>query len=234
MSTAASSVRGPGLGVCDQGGPCYRCLIPSRRRPGLVPSCAEGGVLGVLPGVIGDDPGHRDDQADSGHGEPLAGRLLLYDAWKMRFRELKLRRDPECPVCGDNPTVKELVDYDQFCGIAPQSASTTAATGGLPAGWETTVEDLKRRIDAKEDVFILDVREPNEYRDLPHPGRHPDSAGRAPEAGRRGHRRRRLARHHRPLQDGRSKREGRAAAARTRRDLCSEPGRWDPRLDRLD
>jgi sulfur-carrier protein adenylyltransferase/sulfurtransferase len=152
-----------------KGGPCYRCLYPEPPPPGLVPSCAEGGVLGVLPGVIGTIQATETIKLILGSETTLAGRLLLYDAWKMRFRELKLRRDPECPVCGDHPTVKELIDYDQFCGRAPPAA-TTASQSGLPAGWETTVEELKRRVDEKDDVFILDVREPNEYQICRIPG----------------------------------------------------------------
>jgi molybdopterin/thiamine biosynthesis adenylyltransferase/rhodanese-related sulfurtransferase/molybdopterin converting factor small subunit len=151
-----------------KGGPCYRCLYPEPPPPGLVPSCAEGGVLGVLPGVIGTIQATETIKLLLGAETTLVGRLLLYDAWKMRFRELKLRRDPECPVCGDHPTVTQLIDYDQFCGLAP--AATTASQSGLPIGWETTVEELKRRVDAKDDVFILDVREPNEYQICRIPG----------------------------------------------------------------
>ena len=102
-----------------KGGPCYRCLYPEPPPPGLVPSCAEGGVLGVLPGVIGTIQATETIKLLLGGGSTLIGRLLLYDAWNMRFRELKLRRDADCPVCGDHPTVRELIDYDQFCGIAP-------------------------------------------------------------------------------------------------------------------
>jgi len=138
------------------GGPCYRCLYPEPPPPGLVPSCAEGGVLGVLPGVIGTIQATEAIKLILGIGQPLVGRLLLYDAFSMRFRELKLRRDPSCPVCGDNPTVKALIDYDQFCGVAP------AATAAAPIP-ETTVQDLKARLDRGDRVFVLDVREPNEY-----------------------------------------------------------------------
>ena len=138
------------------GGPCYRCLYPEPPPPGLVPSCAEGGVLGVLPGVIGTIQATEAIKLILGIGQPLVGRLLLYDAFSMRFRELKLRRDPACPVCGDHPTVKALIDYDQFCGVAP------AATAAAPIP-ETTVQDLKARLDRGDRVFVLDVREPNEY-----------------------------------------------------------------------
>src|SRR4029079_14214128 len=139
-----------------KGRPCYRCLYPEPPPPGLVPSCAEGGVLGVLPGMIGTIQATEAIKLVLGVGEPLVGRLLLYDALTMRFRELKLRRDPECPVCGDHPTVKTLIDYDQFCGIAPASAAA-------PAIPETTVQDLKARLDRGDRVFVLDVREPNEF-----------------------------------------------------------------------
>jgi adenylyltransferase/sulfurtransferase len=138
------------------GGPCYRCLYPEPPPPGLVPSCAEGGVLGVLPGIIGTIQATEAIKLILGIGRPLVGRLLLYDALTMGFRELKLRRDPECPVCGDNPTVRALIDYDQFCGIGtPQGAAAP-----IP---ETTVEELKARLDRRDAVYVLDVREPNEY-----------------------------------------------------------------------
>ena len=143
------------------GGPCYRCLYPEPPPPGLVPSCAEGGVLGVLPGVIGTIQATETVKLILGAGQPLVGRLLLYDAFTMRFRELKLRRDPECPVCGDRPTVRALIDYDQFCGIAPAPAAP------LP---ETTVQELKSRIDRGDAPFILDVREPNEFQICRIPG----------------------------------------------------------------
>ena len=141
-----------------KGGPCYRCLYPEPPPPGLVPSCAEGGVLGVLPGVIGVIQATEAIKLILGSGQPLVGRLLLYDALQMRFRELKLRRDPECPICGDHPTIHALIDYDQFCGVAP--AQTQHATSGVP---EITVEELKAKMDRGDDFFLLDVREPNEY-----------------------------------------------------------------------
>jgi molybdopterin/thiamine biosynthesis adenylyltransferase/rhodanese-related sulfurtransferase/molybdopterin converting factor small subunit len=139
-------------------GPCYRCLYPEPPPPGLVPSCAEGGVLGVLPGVIGTIQATESIKLILGAGSTLVGRLLLYDAWAMKFRELKLRRDPACPVCGDHPTIKQLIDYEEFCGVKPVAAA--AAGPGVP---ETTVEELKARIDAKAPIYILDVREPNEF-----------------------------------------------------------------------
>jgi len=150
------------------GGPCYRCLYPEPPPPGLVPSCAEGGVLGVLPGVIGMIQATEAIKLILATGQPLVGRLLLYDALNMRFRELKLRRDPACPVCGDHPTVKHLIDYEQFCGVQP--AATSASKPDLPPELETTVEELKARIDRGAPLFILDVREPNEYQIARIPG----------------------------------------------------------------
>ena len=143
-------------------GPCYRCLYPEPPPPGLVPSCAEGGVLGVLPGVIGVIQATESIKLVAGIGEPLIGRFLIYDALKMRFRELKLKKDPECPVCGPNPTVTKLIDYEQFCGVRPEP-QTAQATGGAVNDWEITPVDLKKKLDAGETPFILDVREPNEY-----------------------------------------------------------------------
>ena len=140
-------------------GPCYRCLYPEPPPPGLVPSCAEGGVLGVLPGVIGVIQATEAVKLILGIGEPLIGRFLIYDALKMRFRELKLRKDPECPVCGTNPTVTKLIDYEQFCGIRPEP-EPTAAVG---TGWEITSTELKVRLDRGDNVLVVDVREPNEY-----------------------------------------------------------------------
>ncbi len=143
-------------------GPCYRCLYPEPPPPGLVPSCAEGGVLGVLPGVIGTIQATEAVKLIMGIGEPLIGRFLIYDALRMKFRELKLKKDPDCPVCGTNPTVRELIDYEQFCGIAP-SAPEVAVTAANDNETDTTVNELKKKMDAKEDFFLLDVREPNEY-----------------------------------------------------------------------
>jgi len=138
-------------------GPCYRCLYPEPPPPGLVPSCAEGGVLGILPGLVGVMQATEVIKLILGAGEPLIGRLLLIDALGMKFRELKLRKNPDCPVCGTHPTVTKLIDYDQFCGIRGEEKPVEA---GVP---EIQVEDLKRRLDAKEDLFVLDVREPHEY-----------------------------------------------------------------------
>jgi sulfur-carrier protein adenylyltransferase/sulfurtransferase len=140
-------------------GPCYRCLYPEPPPPGLVPSCAEGGVLGILPGLVGVIQATEAIKLILGKGEPLIGRLLLVDALGMKFRELKLRKNPECPACGTHPTVTELIDYQQFCGIRGEEAPVTTSSA-IP---EIQPEELKRRLDAKEDVFVLDVREPHEY-----------------------------------------------------------------------
>ena len=149
-----------------QDGPCYRCLYPEPPPPGLVPSCAEGGVLGILPGVVGTIQATEAVKLIMGVGEPLVGRFLVYDALRMRFRELKLRKDPDCPVCGDNPTVTELIDYEQFCGITPAAAVPEPPA----AGDDATVEQLKSRLDGGDGVFILDVREPQEYQICSIPG----------------------------------------------------------------
>lgn len=146
-------------------GPCYRCLYPEPPPPGLVPSCAEGGVLGILPGVVGTIQATEAVKLIIGAGEPLINRFMIYDALKMRFRELKLRKDPDCPVCGDNPTVTALIDYDQFCGITPTLTPAESSDGS-----ETTVDDLKARIDQGNDPFILDVRETQEYQICQIPG----------------------------------------------------------------
>jgi sulfur-carrier protein adenylyltransferase/sulfurtransferase len=139
-------------------GPCYRCLYPEPPPPGLVPSCAEGGVLGILPGAIGTIQATETVKLILGIGEPLIGRLLLYDALGMRFREMKLRKDPNCPVCGENPTVTELIDYQEFCGI-PQ-ANAQAQADEVP---EITVQELEGRLRNGSKVSVLDVREPHEY-----------------------------------------------------------------------
>ena len=141
-------------------GPCYRCLYPEPPPPGLVPSCAEGGVLGILPGLVGVIQATEVIKLILGKGEPLIGRLLLVDALNMRFRELKLRKNPDCPVCGTHPTVTALIDYQQFCGIAPETPQEKIVKNGIP---QLTVKELKRRIDAGEDVQLIDVREPYEY-----------------------------------------------------------------------
>jgi adenylyltransferase/sulfurtransferase len=151
--------------------PCYRCLYPDPPPPGLVPSCAEGGVLGILPGLVGVIQATEVIKLILGIGESLAGRLLLVDALTMKFRTLKLHKNPDCPICGTNRTITELIDYDQFCGIQkPTSAgplevaqnpvlSEAPMVDGIP---QISVQELKRRLDAHEDVFVLDVREQHE------------------------------------------------------------------------
>src|SRR5579862_9320966 len=139
-------------------GPCYRCLYPEPPPPGLVPSCAEGGVLGVLPGIVGTIQAAETLKLIIGKGEPLVGRLLLFDALAMKFRELKLRKNPDCPVCGTHPTLTKLIDYAEFCGIRGEEAPVTATN--VP---EITPRDLKTRLDRGDDLYILDVREPHEY-----------------------------------------------------------------------
>jgi adenylyltransferase/sulfurtransferase len=142
-----------------RGGPCYRCLYPEPPPPGLVPSCAEGGVFGVLPGIVGTIQATEAIKLITGVGNTLAGRLLLLDAMTMEFGTMKLRRDPACPMCGDRPSISGLIDYEQFCGIAPARAAQPPA---LPPGWEIGVESLKARLDAGDRMWVLDVREPHE------------------------------------------------------------------------
>ena len=141
-----------------ENGPCYRCLYPEPPPPGLVPSCAEGGVLGVLPGIVGTIQANETIKLILGDGLPLINRLLLFDAWTMRFREVKLRKNPHCPMCGINPTIKGLIDYEAFCGIG-----TPAPTLDSTEFEEITAIELKRRIDLGQDVQLIDVREPHEY-----------------------------------------------------------------------
>ena len=138
-------------------GPCYRCLYPEPPPPGLVPSCAEGGVLGILPGLVGVIQATEAIKLILGKGDPLIGRLLLVDALGMKFRELKLRKNPDCPVCGKHPSITKLINYNEFCGIRGEEKPMEV---GVP---EIQVEELKRRLDSGEDVFVLDVREPHEY-----------------------------------------------------------------------
>jgi sulfur-carrier protein adenylyltransferase/sulfurtransferase len=142
-------------------GACYRCLYPEPPPPGLVPSCAEGGVLGVLPGIVGAIQANEAIKLILGAGESLVNRLLLFDAWKMRFRELKLRKDPECPVCGERATIKELIDYEEFCGLRPTPAPPQ--TEEKRQMEEITATELKQRLDRGDDIQIIDVREPHEY-----------------------------------------------------------------------
>ncbi len=141
-------------------GPCYRCLYTEPPPPGLVPSCAEGGVLGILPGLLGVIQATETIKLALGSGDSLVGRLLLVDALSMRFRELKLRKNPNCVVCGPNPTVTRLIDYEQFCGIPQEAAAARANSSGIP---EITVQDLKAMRDQGEDFVLVDVREPHEF-----------------------------------------------------------------------
>jgi adenylyltransferase/sulfurtransferase len=140
-----------------EGGPCYRCLYPEPPPPGLVPSCAEGGVLGILPGMIGMVQATEAVKLILGTGEPLVGRLLLYDALAMRFRELKLRRSPDCPVCGDHPTIHELIDYHQFCGVPKQADAPAVQEGDIDP------VEVKAKIDRGDSFVLVDVREPHEH-----------------------------------------------------------------------
>jgi len=146
-------------GTGDERGPCYRCLYPEPPPPGLVPSCAEGGVLGVLPGVIGVIQATEAVKIILGEGTSLSGRLLLYDAMAMKFREVKLRHDPTCPACGDNPTIGDVVEYEQFCGLPP--TATTEEEEDM-ADYDITPAQLKAMMDADADLYVLDVREPHE------------------------------------------------------------------------
>jgi sulfur-carrier protein adenylyltransferase/sulfurtransferase len=143
-----------------EAGPCYRCLYPEPPPPGLVPSCAEGGVLGILPGLVGVIQATEVIKLILGKGDSLVGRLLLVDALNMRFRELKLRKNPDCPVCGTNPTVTALIDYEHFCGIVPEAPQEKNMKNGIP---QISVKEFKARRDAGDDIFLLDVREPYEY-----------------------------------------------------------------------
>lgn len=139
-----------------QGGPCYRCLYPEPPPPGLVPSCAEGGVLGILPGIIGTIQATEAIKLLIGQGQPLIGRLLLFDALQMRFRELKLRKNPECPVCGERPSIRELIDYEAFCGIAPGQQQQPVVAQVTPAALAEELEQNRRPV-------LIDVREPYEW-----------------------------------------------------------------------
>jgi adenylyltransferase/sulfurtransferase len=135
-------------------GPCYRCLYPEPPPPGLVPSCAEGGVVGVLPGIVGTLQANEVIKLIVGGGDSLVGRLLLFDAWKLKFRELKLDKDPHCPICGSNPTIHELIDYEQFCGLKKNEDEVPVDT--------ITAKELKARFDNNDPLQIIDIREPHE------------------------------------------------------------------------
>jgi adenylyltransferase/sulfurtransferase len=145
-------------------GPCYRCLYPEPPPPGMVPSCAEGGVLGVLCASIGSIQVNEAIKLIMGIGDPLVGRLMIYDALDMTYRPVRVRKDPECPVCGKNPTVTELIDYEEFCGTVSEDAQKAAA------GSTITASELKEMLDRKDDIFLVDVREPNEYEIVSIPG----------------------------------------------------------------
>ncbi|GAA5009554.1 adenylyltransferase/sulfurtransferase MoeZ [Kitasatospora paranensis] len=145
-------------------GPCYRCLYPEAPPPGMVPSCAEGGVLGVLCASIGSIQVTEAIKLLAGVGEPLVGRLMIYDALEMQYRSVKVRKDPNCVLCGDNPTVTELIDYEAFCGVVSEEAQAAAA------GSTITSKQLKQWLDDDEDIFLIDVREPNEYEIVSIPG----------------------------------------------------------------
>jgi molybdopterin/thiamine biosynthesis adenylyltransferase/rhodanese-related sulfurtransferase len=147
-----------------EGGPCYRCLYPEPPPPGLVPSCAEGGVLGILPGIIGLIQATETVKLILGIGQPLVGRLMLYDALGMKFRELKLRKNPECPICGDHRTITKLIDYQEFCGIPNHAPVETPVTG------EIDVTELKAKQDRGDEFVLVDVREPHEYQIARIPG----------------------------------------------------------------
>jgi sulfur-carrier protein adenylyltransferase/sulfurtransferase len=145
-------------------GPCYRCLYPEPPPPGMVPSCAEGGVLGVLCASIGSIQVNEAIKVITGIGDPLVGRLMIYDALDMTYRPVRVRKDPECPVCGKNPTITELIDYEEFCGTVSEDAQKAAA------GSTITASELKDMLDHKDDIFLVDVREPNEYEIVSIPG----------------------------------------------------------------
>ena len=145
-------------------GPCYRCLYPDPPPPGMVPSCAEGGVLGVLCASIGSIQVNEAIKVITGIGETLSGRLMIYDALEMSYRTVRVRKDPECAICGKNPTITELIDYDAFCGVLSQDAMQAAS------GSTITATELKDMLDREDDIFLIDVREPNEYEIVSIPG----------------------------------------------------------------
>jgi adenylyltransferase/sulfurtransferase len=143
-------------------GPCYRCLYPSPPPPGLVPSCAEGGVMGVLPGIVGTIQANEVIKLIVGGGNSLIGRLLIFDAWRMKFRELKLSKEPNCPVCGKSPSITELIDYEEFCGLKKNHDEKPIET--------ITATDLKARLDSGEEIQLIDIREPHERAIVKFPG----------------------------------------------------------------
>ncbi len=145
-------------------GPCYRCLYPEPPPPGMVPSCAEGGVLGVLCASIGSIQVTEAIKVLTGIGEPLVGRLMIYDALEMNYHSLVIKKDPDCPICGENPAITELIDYDAFCGVLTADAQEAAADSTI------TALDLKAMLDRNDDIYLIDVREPNEYEIVSIPG----------------------------------------------------------------
>ena len=157
-------LRRPGQRLLAEHGPCYRCLYPEPPPPGMVPSCAEGGVLGVLCGSIGSIQVTEAIKLLTGVGEPLVGRLMIYDALEMSYRTMRVRKDPECPICGKNPTITELIDYDAFCGAVSEDAQEAASGSTISA------TDLKAMLDRDDNIFLIDVREPNEYEIVSIPG----------------------------------------------------------------
>ncbi len=209
-----------------KGGPCYRCLYPEPPPPGLVPSCAEGGVLGVLPGIIGVIQATEAIKLILGAGEPLVGRFLIYDALRMKFRELKLRRDPECPVCGDHPTVTTLIDYEQFCGLKPAPGAVAPVGGGVPV---TTVEELKAAPRSRRRPRSCSTSANPRDRHRAHRGLDGDPARRAaqPRARTRSH-----ARPGRAVQGRRPQRQGGHPAPREGVRQGRQPDRRHPRLGR--
>jgi adenylyltransferase/sulfurtransferase len=138
-------------------GPCYRCLYPEPPPPGLVPSCAEGGVLGILPGIVGVIQANETIKLILGKGDPLIGRLLLFDAMRMKFRELKLQKNPDCPICGDHPIINKLIDYEEFCGMDVDNHAA------LEVAWEISPVELKNEMDNENKLSIIDVRQPEEF-----------------------------------------------------------------------
>ena len=209
-------------------GPCYRCLYPEPPPPGMVPSCAEGGVLGVLCASIGSIQVTEAIKLLAGIGDPLVGRLMIYDALEMQYRQVKVRKDPNCAVCGENPTVTELIDYEAFCGVVSEEAQEAAA------GSTITPKQLKEWIDDGENIEIIDVRESNEYEIVSIPGRQADPEERVPHGHRPGEPP--AGQEDRPaLQDGCPQRGGprgpevrgllRRRARRRRRDRLGQPDR---------
>ena len=170
---------GQSTGFWPGKGPCYRCLFAEPPPPDMAPSCAEGGVLGILPGMIGMVQATEGVKIILGKGELLIGRLLIFDALKMDFRSVRFRKNPECPICGDNPTITELIDYDAFCNVGRGKETVDANKNGDIA--VVTAKELKDLVDAKKDVFILDVREESEYAICQIPGSKLIPLGNLPE-----------------------------------------------------